>query len=111
MIRILRTDGRNIVKSEGTRSTRPRSWNASPIRGIRGSGRRSPQMSGNILPRSRTHVTVFAAIDFLAPGLVFSTTGRYSHCMRISCGHNWEPRIEKGLRVLGALAVAALARK
>ena len=46
-----------------------------------------------------------------APGPVFSTTGRYSHCMRISCGHNWAPRIEQGLRTLGALAGAALARK
>ena len=41
-----------------------------------------------------------------APGDVFSTTGRYAHCMRISCGHNWDARIEKGLRTLGALARA-----
>ena len=67
------------------------------------------------LPRSiKTGELFRAALDngiCFAPGPVFSTTGRYSHCMRISCGHNWHPRIEKGLRTLGALASAALTRK
>ena len=67
------------------------------------------------LPKSINTSELFrAALDngiCFAPGPVFSTTGRYSHCMRISCGHNWDSRIEKGLRTLGALASAALTRK
>ena len=67
------------------------------------------------LPKSiKTSELFRAALDngiCFAPGPVFSTTGRYSHCMRISCGHNWHPRIEKGLRTLGALASAASPRK
>jgi DNA-binding transcriptional MocR family regulator len=67
------------------------------------------------LPKSINTSQLFrAALDngiCFAPGPVFSTTGRYSHCMRISCGHNWDSRIEKGLRTLGALASAALTRK
>ncbi|MHB8733123.1 MAG: aminotransferase-like domain-containing protein [bacterium] len=45
-----------------------------------------------------------------APGDVFSAGGRYAGCLRLSCGHNWHARIERGLRTLGALATAALAR-
>lgn len=45
-----------------------------------------------------------------APGDVFSVGGRYANCLRLSCGHNWHARIERGLRTLGALATAALAR-
>ena len=45
-----------------------------------------------------------------APGDVFSTTGRYAHCMRISCAHNWGPEIEKGLQMLGALAIKGSSR-
>ena len=83
-------------------------------------GTRASQPAGGFvlwveLPRSiRTGELFRAALDngiCFAPGPVFSTTGRYSHCMRISCGHNWHPRIEKGLRTLGALASAALTRK
>jgi DNA-binding transcriptional MocR family regulator len=44
-----------------------------------------------------------------APGMVFSASGRHAHCMRLSGGHGWDVRLEKGLRTLGALA-AALAR-
>ena len=44
-----------------------------------------------------------------APGMVFSASGRHAHCLRLSGGHGWDARIEKGLRTLGALA-AALAR-
>ena len=83
-------------------------------------GTRASQPAGGFvlwveLPRSiRTGELFRAALDngiCFAPGPVFSTTGRYSHCMRISCGHNWHPRIDKGLRTLGALASAALTRK
>ena len=42
------------------------------------------------------------------PGDVFSTSGRYANCLRVSCGSTWHPRIEKGLETLGALASALL---
>jgi DNA-binding transcriptional MocR family regulator len=31
------------------------------------------------------------------PGDVFSASGRYGHCIRLSCGHGWDERIEKDL--------------
>jgi DNA-binding transcriptional MocR family regulator len=42
-----------------------------------------------------------------APGNVFSASGRYGHCLRLSCGHSWDRRIEAGVTTLGALARAA----
>jgi DNA-binding transcriptional MocR family regulator len=45
-----------------------------------------------------------------APGDVFSASGRYGHCLRLSCGHGWDARIEKGVVKLGELACAAAAR-
>jgi DNA-binding transcriptional MocR family regulator len=46
-----------------------------------------------------------------APGDAFSASDRYAHCLRLSCGHGWHPRIEKGVTRLGELATAALARR
>jgi DNA-binding transcriptional MocR family regulator len=46
-----------------------------------------------------------------APGDVFSVSGRYAHCLRLSCGHGWDQRIEDGLTTIGALAGAAHARQ
>lgn len=45
-----------------------------------------------------------------APGEVFSASGRYANCLRLSCGHTWGARIERGVARLGALAVEALTR-
>ena len=39
-----------------------------------------------------------------APGDVFSATNRYAHCLRLSCGHHWDARIEAAVERLGALA-------
>jgi DNA-binding transcriptional MocR family regulator len=39
-----------------------------------------------------------------APGDVFSASGRYRNCLRLSCGHDWDRRMEKGVETLGALA-------
>jgi DNA-binding transcriptional MocR family regulator len=39
-----------------------------------------------------------------APGDVFSPSGRYHDCLRLSCGHRWDARIEKGIATLGELA-------
>jgi DNA-binding transcriptional MocR family regulator len=35
---------------------------------------------------------------------VFSASGKYANCLRLSGGHGWDARIEKGLRTLGAMA-------
>jgi DNA-binding transcriptional MocR family regulator len=43
-----------------------------------------------------------------APGDMFSPSGRYHNCLRLSCGHPWDARIEKGIATLGALACSAL---
>jgi DNA-binding transcriptional MocR family regulator len=47
----------------------------------------------------------------VVPGDVFSASGRYTNCLRLSCGYGWDARIEKGLVTLGELARAALARQ
>ncbi|MGA8094985.1 MAG: PLP-dependent aminotransferase family protein [Steroidobacteraceae bacterium] len=38
------------------------------------------------------------------PGDVFSAARRYRNCLRLSCGHVWDARIEAGLRLIGELA-------
>ena len=45
-----------------------------------------------------------------APGDLFSASGRYGNCLRLSCGHSWDARIEQGLMRLGALASTAMSR-
>ncbi len=40
----------------------------------------------------------------IAPGHLFSLEERYNHCIRISCGERWSPRLEGAIRVLGSLA-------
>jgi DNA-binding transcriptional MocR family regulator len=42
-----------------------------------------------------------------APGVIFSANAEHAHCLRLSGGHGWDARVEKGVRVLGALASAA----
>ena len=44
-----------------------------------------------------------------APGDVFSASGRYRHCLRLSCASPWDANIEVGLATLGALVAAQLA--
>jgi DNA-binding transcriptional MocR family regulator len=46
-----------------------------------------------------------------APGDVFSASNRYASCLRLSCGHRWDPWIENSVRVLGKMVTAALARR
>ena len=46
-----------------------------------------------------------------APGDVFSASGRFANCLRLSCGYPWNDRIEYGLRTLGEMACTALARR
>jgi DNA-binding transcriptional MocR family regulator len=41
---------------------------------------------------------------------VFSASRRYGNCLRLSAGHAWNDRIEAGVRRLGRMARAQLAR-
>lgn len=38
-----------------------------------------------------------------APGRLFSSTDRYRHCLRLSCGHPWSPEREHAVVKLGRL--------
>jgi DNA-binding transcriptional MocR family regulator len=40
----------------------------------------------------------------IAPGPMFSASGRYRNCIRLSLGQPWTPRHEKALREIGRLA-------
>lgn len=39
----------------------------------------------------------------ILPGVVCSATKKYNNCIRISCGHPWDSRVEEGVRALGGL--------
>ncbi|HMB75786.1 MAG TPA: PLP-dependent aminotransferase family protein [Kiloniellaceae bacterium] len=43
-----------------------------------------------------------------APGALFTATEGYKNCLRLSCGHSWDRRIERSVERLGELASAAL---
>jgi DNA-binding transcriptional MocR family regulator len=60
---------------------------------------------------SKTRALFQAALDqgiCFAPGEVFSASGRFANCLRLSCGHSWDTRMERGIARLGALATEAL---
>lgn len=59
--------------------------------------------------RALFHTALEQGICF-APGEVFSAAGRYANCLRLSCGHTWDARIERGVARLGALVTETLAR-
>jgi len=44
----------------------------------------------------------------VAPGAMFSNTGRYEHFLRLSCGLPFTERVEEGYRVLGELLAQQL---
>lgn len=64
------------------------------------------------LPRGVDSRRVFAEAKAahvgVAPGTAFSFTHRYDHCIRLQCGEPWSPRIEAGLRMLGAIIARLL---
>jgi DNA-binding transcriptional MocR family regulator len=66
------------------------------------------------LPRHVDSLKVFeqakAAHIGIAPGALFSGTGRFDHCIRLQCGEPCSPRIEARLRELGNI-IAWLARR
>lgn len=65
------------------------------------------------MPRGTSSRAVFeAALDAgirIAPGLMFSNSGRYDHCIRVSCSQPFTPELDQALRRLGAI-VTGLAR-
>jgi len=50
------------------------------------------------------HTRALAAGIGIAPGPLFSAQKRYGHCIRLSCGFPWSPRLEAALATLGSLA-------
>lgn len=40
---------------------------------------------------------------FIIPGAITSCTGKYNNCIRISCGHPWDEKLEKGILRLGEI--------
>ena len=44
----------------------------------------------------------------VVPGELFSASGRYTNCLRLSAGHPWHPRIENALRTLGDITRSML---
>ncbi|MBU0993065.1 MAG: PLP-dependent aminotransferase family protein [Proteobacteria bacterium] len=40
---------------------------------------------------------------FITPGDICSGTGKYGNCIRISCGHPWNDKMEKGIAKLGKI--------
>lgn len=43
-----------------------------------------------------------------APGVLFSSRGDYSDCLRLSCGLPWDDRLDQAMRQLGKLAARAV---
>ncbi|QLF94335.1 PLP-dependent aminotransferase family protein [Pseudomonas sp. ABC1] len=41
----------------------------------------------------------------IAPGLIFSNTEQFNHCIRLNCGIPWSPSVDRALQTLGELAV------
>jgi len=83
------------------------------------SGTRVSRPSGGFVlwiefpPAVKTRELFKKALDqgiCFAPGEVFSASGRFANCLRISCGHLWNAKIERGVARLGALAAEALAK-
>ena len=63
------------------------------------------------LPKRVDAVKLFraalAANISVVPGPIFSTTGRYRNCVRISCGYRWSDAIDRAVLTLGRLAAEA----
>jgi DNA-binding transcriptional MocR family regulator len=39
----------------------------------------------------------------ILPGEICSASDKYKNCIRISCGYNWDERVEKGIMTLGKI--------
>lgn len=60
------------------------------------------------LPQSVDAITVFEKAQQqkigVVPGPMFSATGQFGNCLRLSCGMPWSPRVEQSLVILGSIA-------
>jgi len=50
------------------------------------------------------HAQALANGIAIAPGPMFSATGRYRNCLRLSCGHPWSQDLQRAVLRLGELA-------
>ncbi|HET9406280.1 MAG TPA: PLP-dependent aminotransferase family protein [Candidatus Sulfotelmatobacter sp.] len=59
------------------------------------------------MPKSVDSITVFdKALQHkigVVPGPMFSTTGQYRNCLRLSCGTPWSERLEDSIAMLGSI--------
>jgi DNA-binding transcriptional MocR family regulator len=46
----------------------------------------------------------------ISPGVMFSPSGNYRNCLRLTCGLPWSPKIEQAMEALGRLCKRQLAR-
>ncbi|MCW8157307.1 PLP-dependent aminotransferase family protein [Stutzerimonas stutzeri] len=78
---------------EGTQMTRPKGnfilWVSLPVR----------------VNTQELHVRALAQGISIAPGLIFSNTEQFNHCIRLNCGLPWNNETERALRTLGQLAL------
>ena len=78
---------------EGTQMTRPKGnfilWVSLPVR----------------VNTQELHVRALAQGISIAPGLIFSNTEQFNHCIRLNCGLPWNNEAERALRTLGQLAL------
>ena len=50
------------------------------------------------------HLRALAAGISVSPGLTFSTTEQFNHCLRLTCGIPWNREAERAIQTLGRLA-------
>lgn len=50
------------------------------------------------------HHSIPLGIGF-APGLLFSTSSKFAHCMRVNIGRPWDRDMDQGFKALGSLAI------
>jgi DNA-binding transcriptional MocR family regulator len=51
----------------------------------------------------KLHDLALAERVAIAPGPIFSASGKYRNCMRINCQHPWSERYERGIETLGRI--------
>jgi len=65
------------------------------------------ELPGAVDARTLFGAAIAKGICF-APGDVFSATKGHRNCLRLSCGHHWDERIETSIGVLGDMAKEAM---
>jgi DNA-binding transcriptional MocR family regulator len=65
------------------------------------------EMPGRFDSRRLFDMAISQDICF-APGSIFSPSRSHSNCLRLSCGHPWDARIEESIATLGALAAGMI---